>query len=395
MKRIIIGLNAVEPSHCRWARQEADGTLTTGVGSLAQATAQMAGHRLQVLLPGEEVFLTRVELPPGNRKQLLAAIPYALEESLAAEIEDQHFALGAGVEQGRPAVAVIARQRLEFWLELLQAEGLEPAFMTSETLALPWTAGRRTLLLAAGRALVRSGEQEGYTLESDSLAFLATAGESDLELYRQDPETNLPVELVAQVTLDQPAPDPAVLWASGLEEKKALNLLQGIYSPNAHWAKYWRQWRLPAVLLLALILVAGAGALREFYQLRTYDRQLRAEVEEVYRRTFPAAQRVVNPRAQMEQQLQTLSGDASGLGGPEFLALMDRAAPTLAAAGGLQMRGLRYREGELDLEIEIADLQELDGLKEELGRLGLAVEIRTATSRDEVIQARLQVKEGG
>lgn len=394
MKRIIIGLNAAEPRRCRWARQEADGALTTGAGSLAEAAAQVEGHRLQVLVPGEEVLLTRVELPPGNRKQLLAAIPYALEESLAAEIEDQHFARGAGVEQGRPAVAVIARERLEFWLDLLREEGLEPAFMTPETLALPWTPGRRTLVLAGGRALVRSGEQEGYTLENDSLAFLETAGAPDFEIYRQDSDTKLPVELVAQVTVEEPAPDPAALWAVGLEEKKAVNLLQGTYSPNAHWEKYWRQWRLPALLLLALIMVGGIGTLLEFFQLRAYDLHLRAEVEEVYRRTFPAAQRVVNPRAQMEHQLQTLRGDASDYAGPDFLALLDRATPTLAA-GGLHIRGLRYRAGELDLEIEIADLQGLDGLKEELERQGLAVEIRTATSRDAVVQARLQVKEGG
>lgn len=395
MKRIIIGLNATEPRRCRWARQEADGTLTTGAGSLAEAAAQVEGHRLQVLVPGEEVLLTRVELPPGNRKQLLAAIPYALEESLAAEIEDQHFARGTGVEQGRPAVAVIARERLEFWLDLLRTEGLEPSFMTPETLALPWTPGRRTLLLTAGRALVRSGDQEGYTLESDSLAFLANAGESGLELYRQDSETKLPVELVARVMIDEPAPDPAVLWAVGLEEKKAVNLLQGAYNPNAHWEKHWRQWRLPALLLLALIMVGGADGLREFFQLRGYDQHLRAEVEEVYRRSFPAAQRVVKPRAQMEHQLQTMRGDAAGYAGLGFLALLDRATPTLAAAGGLQLRGLRYREGELDLEIEIADLQGLDGLKKELERQGMAVEIRAATSREAVVQARLQVKEGG
>jgi general secretion pathway protein L len=400
MKKIIIRLNPLAPLEGRWVEIDGEGRMVAANGDLAEIAGLLDGHRVIALVPGAEVLLTSVVLPRGNRKRLLEAVPFALEESLAIEVEDQHFALGAAAKDGAQAVAVITRQRLEYWLALLKNAGIEPACMTPEVLAIPCPPARRAVLLDGGLALVRSGPQAGFALEMESLPLLL-AGDAaeqeevpDLLLYhcQMGPEpVAMPEEIRALVAEEKAIAEPLLLLAEGFNEKNAINLLQGNYSPVAQWERQWRRWRLPAALMLAMLLLQFGVQIREYYRLRAHNSLLSAQIEQVYRQTFPDA-RIVNPRAQMEQQLQSMksSGDAGGNG---FLALMDRTGPSLLAAGNFTLKGLRYRENELDLDFEIKDLRELDNLKDGLTVQGLTVDIRTATTRGDRVQARLQIKE--
>jgi general secretion pathway protein L len=401
MKKIIIRLNALTPMEGRWVEINEDGRMAAASGDLAEIAGQVDGHRVIVLVPGAEVLLTSVVLPRGNRKRMLEAVPYALEESLAIEVEDQHFALGVAGKEAAQAVAVITRQRLAYWLDLLKNAGIEPAFMTPEVLAIPFQPARRSILLDGGLALVRSGAQAGFALEVESLPLLLTddAAEQertpDLLLYHGNmgPEpATLPEEVRALVAEEKSIAEPLLLLAEGFDEKTAINLLQGNYSPVAQWERQWCRWRLPAALVLVVLLLQFGVQIREYYRLRAHSSLLSAQIEQVYRQTFPEAKRVVNPRAQMEHHLQSLksSGDAGGNG---FLALMDRTGPSLMAAGNFTLKGMRYRENELDLDFEIKDLRELDNLKDGLAGQGLTVDIRTATARGDRVQARLQIKE--
>ncbi|MDF1613747.1 type II secretion system protein GspL [Desulfurivibrio dismutans] len=407
MKKIIVRLDERAPAECVWRKFEADGAEVAGWGSLADLAALAAGYRLWVLIPGSEVLLTRVSLPPGNRKQLLAAIPYALEEFLADEVEDQHFAVGEADQSGALAVAVITRQRLDYWLELCRAHGLVPTGLVPDTLAVPLAdsdgpeaaaPGPSLLLTANGSALVRSGLQDGFGMDRDSLAILpgmpGIGNEPRLTLYHEEEAPELPEELAVLVARRHRIGDVFALLAENLREKATLNLLQGEYRPQAHWEKHWRRWRLPVVLVLLLLLSHTGLGLLENQRLSRYHEGLHDEIIEVYRTAFPAAQRIVNPRAQMEHQLQTLRGADGGAGdGRGFLPLLADGGPVLSGADGLQLRGLRYRAGELDLELTISDLRALDELKAQLESHDLEVDIRTATTRDDRVQARLQVRE--
>jgi type II secretion system protein L len=63
-------------------------------GELAQALPLAVGRRVAVIVPGTEVLTTEAEAPAKNAAKLAQVIPYALEERVADEIEDLHFAIG-------------------------------------------------------------------------------------------------------------------------------------------------------------------------------------------------------------------------------------------------------------------------------------------------------------
>src|SRR3990172_6852919 len=93
-------------------------------GELSNAVAMSAGRRVVLIVPGEDVVLTEVALPAQKRHKILRVVPYALEDQVADEVENLHFAIGPQLEGGSYPVAVVQRARLTQWLDHAAAAGL-------------------------------------------------------------------------------------------------------------------------------------------------------------------------------------------------------------------------------------------------------------------------------
>ncbi|HET7922784.1 MAG TPA: type II secretion system protein GspL, partial [Gammaproteobacteria bacterium] len=105
-------------------------------GGLTDAAAAARGRRLRVLVPGVHISLLRTSVPTRNPQKLLQAVPFALEDLLAEDIESLHFAIGPRDADGC-SVAVLQRARLEQWLQQLADAGLKADELIPDMLALP------------------------------------------------------------------------------------------------------------------------------------------------------------------------------------------------------------------------------------------------------------------
>ena len=95
-------------------------------GELMQATAMSTGRRVAVILPAGEALATESDAPAKGAAKLAQVVPYALEERVADEIENLHFAIGdRDSATGRVPVVVIERARIESRLAELRAAGSE------------------------------------------------------------------------------------------------------------------------------------------------------------------------------------------------------------------------------------------------------------------------------
>ena len=166
-----------------------------------------------------------------------------------------------------------------------------------------------------------------------------------------------------------------------------------MYSRRERLGKVWRPWR-PAAALLATWAVLQFGInIYHYRELRADDARLRQEVSQIYLRTFPDAKRVVDARVQMEQRLTALRGGQEDVG--DFLKLLSAVSGPAATLGGVGIDHLSYKEGEVNLALTISDLQRLDQLKDRLSKeTHMSVEIQSATTRNNGVDARLQVKGG-
>lgn len=371
-------------------------------GSLAEAAEACSGARTVFLAPGEDVLLTSVDIPARNRQRMLQALPYALEDRLAQDIEEMHFAPGVRRGDGSLPVAVVERARLEGWLAELRAVGIEPDRVVPDVLAVPYEPGTWTALDDDGMALVRTTTQGGFAIDLDSLApvlagALEEAGEDrPARLLAHAPEGRMgELEALATLGLEvvpRPLPGPALaLMAGHAEGGEAIELLQGDYNRREQFGRTYRPWLPAAAALVLLVLLNAVVLIYDYVTLNRESARLQAAIEGAYREAFPEAQRVVNPRVQMERGLEAMRRGGSAGGG--FLDIMRSTAPVLRQTEGLSVQRVSYRENRLDLALQIRDLQNLDGLVQRITEEGgLEVDIQSASAVEGRIEARLQVR---
>lgn len=397
-----------------WVLRDVDrpaGTLFHG--NLNEAAAQAVGARVSVLAPGEDVLLAQVELPMMKQQRLARAVPFALEEQLAEDVEDLHVAVGRRDARGRVANAVVARSTLDAWLTQLKAAGLQPDVVSPEIFGVPWDETTETdswsMMINGARALLRTGAQTGMAFDIVNLApvvracldaidqtpparlNVAACGDSvfaDTEAHRE--LAALCKERAVDLSLRQQDEACSVVLAQGFNEQNAINLLQGDYSRKEQLEKLLRPWR-PALILAGAWLLLQVGMLTvEYNHLSALSADQKTQIESVYREAFPQARNIVNPRVQMERGLEKLRGGGANEG---FLALLAQSGAILKDIKGAQLRTLRFKGDKLDLDIDMPDLQTLDKLKQRLiDEAKLKVEIVSASSREGKVESRLSLQ---
>ncbi|HPE73422.1 MAG TPA: type II secretion system protein GspL [Candidatus Competibacter sp.] len=380
----------VSADEAEWLRP--DGEVQRG--SLADLSSQGDGARQILVAPGEAVTLHCLALPSRKRSTWARAVPFALEDYLVEDIETLHFALGGAVDGGYLPVAVVDRTLLSAWLESCEAAGLTPVAVVPDPLLLPWQSDEWSVLLEARRALVRTGRWEGFATERDNLVLLlaqalAEAGEAKPRRLRVwgVPTTEL-AETGIELSPEDTPSEPLALFASGYQPATVLNLLQGSYSRQAHWGRWLRPWRAAAVLAGMTLLVQIAGQVYDHWRLQREVTALRTEIERTFKDALPEATRIVNPKVQMETRLRELAPS----GGSGFLELLYQGARPLANFPNVTLRGLGYRDGQLDLALEGGDPAVLDRLRQQFDRQpGLRMDMRT-TQREGQMESKITLK---
>ena len=91
-----------------WAAFSPDGRLATGVGRgpLAGARAAVDARRAVVLVPALEVTAIQADLPAAGPARLRQMLPYSLEDSLADDVDQLSFAVGARLPYGKMLLSV-------------------------------------------------------------------------------------------------------------------------------------------------------------------------------------------------------------------------------------------------------------------------------------------------
>jgi general secretion pathway protein L len=374
--------------------------------ALAALRQRARGRRLHLLVPGTDVLLTRVQLPRMGRRRRARAIPYALEEELATEVEELHFAAGSPVAEGLP-VAVVARAAVLRWLEDLAAAGLEPHALTPEVLAVPWAPGAWSVLVDGARVLVRQSAQAGFVSEVDALeAFLGAA------LYDAADDAPHSIHYYAGTDDDSAGRVAAVIEHAGLnliphaerarggawlgegyDPDAAIDLLQGDFARAATPGARSRRWASATAMLVAATLIQLGVSYLEVRRLGATDRELEARGAALLREAYPDAPETHDPLAALAARAAG-AAPAKAAATDGFLHLLERGAGPLGTLEGWEIGALDYRDGHLDLELQVRDAQSLDTLARTLAAAGrLRVEVLSATASEGAAVGRLRLRD--
>jgi len=375
-------------------------------GPLNLAAARAATRRVCVLVPGAEVLLAAPEVPVKGGAKLQQLVPFALEEHLADNIEDLHFAIGRrSGDSTRVPVAVVARTLLDEWLTLLRSNGIEPDSVYADSELLPQNPGQAVALLEEDAVFVRPPGGSPVTLPADALgealviaqsgADTTATGARGLILYTGAAEWQ---RHSAQVEAARPRFDgikvqlltggPLALFAQQLPQGNAINLLQGNYAPTSSRAVGLRAWRVAAMLLAALFLLHVVGKAAELTLLKKREHQLDVSIRDTFQTAMPGRDASSqDARRRMEQRLLAARGAGGGL-----LPALQALAQARDGVPGTNVQSLNFHTGTLEMKLAAPDAASLDKLSQSLRSNGWQADLtgggNTAAGYEGLIQVR-------
>ncbi len=354
-------------------------------GPLSLAAPRTAGRRICALVPGNDVLLAEPEVPTRTGTKLAQVVPYALEEQLAEDIDDLHFAIGkrAG-DSSRTPVAVVARALMDEWLTLLKSSGIEPEAMYADSDLLPLNPGQSVALLEEDVVVVRPPGASPVTLPADALGEALEIAQSTpdegggagrgLILYTGAAEWHqhaAQVEALRErfdgIKIQLLTNGPLALFGQQLPLGTPINLLQGTYAPTTSRAVGWPAWRVAVMLLIGLVGLHVAGKAAQLTMLKRSEHQLDNSIAEVFHQALPTEIASRDPRHQMESRLAEARA-ANSAGG--LLSALEALAQAHNSAPGTSLQALSFHQGALEMKIAAPDASSLDRVAQSLNSSG-------------------------
>lgn len=370
------------------------------------------------LLPGDDVLFCFAEIPAKQARYVRQALPFAVEEQIAQDIDSVHLALGKRSEEGF-RVAAIDQQRMAIWHELFDAfQGADLEALYPDAALLPVSESRWCICLAGEDTLVAGSRGEWFRMKTENLSIFSytlaqpdkdeVVAEIPVTLYGSEEDLaryadNIrPIETEdrLRVTRDVLQMTPLELLAHAQHNAlcEPINLCQGTFENTDKTGGVWRVWR-PAAIVAGLWLALQVGV---ELGLGYYHHQQAAELENqamsLYHDVFPQDTRATaaNVRRVLEGRLRVARQQ-----GPraDFLSLMAQAGAEYDKLGGgqnLQFDSVNYsrQRGELVVELRADNYDRLSALRSAIGDRGLEARIGSVVNDSSGARARLTVSGG-
>lgn len=418
---IRIGESADDPAN--WMAVDASGARRSApqTGPLYAASAEVGDRKVIVLVPGTEVLTTTVDIPVRGTK-LQAALPYALEEFLADDVDKLHFAAGTRRSSGRIPVSVVSREKLAGWLSNLAGAGITPASVIAENYGLARIPGTISLLVAENQILINDGADNELVMQDvspgDALAAIGALDDGDKpddgtgknessvamprhvlvycepgddERYELDwmAMRNELESVDVNLLPDGVMPRLAVTVATGA----GVNLLQGEFGRKTGYSGLLQPWKYAAALLLGLFIVAVAGKAAQYYSLGRQEAAFRQQFNAEYQQTAPGTPAVEDP-ASIVASLRARTGRTAA---PQvFLLSLEHLSRALAQNSEARIEAISYRAGVVDIRITAPDVATLDSIQRAIGESGrFTASIQETGQEGERINSRMQIQASG
>lgn len=257
------------------------------IADLADIDTLPAAQHTAVLLPGQLVRLLRVELPKMSAQELTEAIPYAIEEQLADDVDDAFIVRARGAFAGG-ALSVMVCQR-EYFMSLFQAlkhQGVNASLMMADGLALNWQPGRWSIACVGDSVLWRSSMDQAVSFDRDQFAFCwpmivreyAEQLPEAIDVYGDEARDAVLFEQSdCDVTQQWHRAD---LWLDGdlVQDATGMNFLQGKYRLHSRMSKLKRRWMQSVAVVLGCVLVSFSANVAGYYAMRHQNSQVLSEI---------------------------------------------------------------------------------------------------------------------
>jgi general secretion pathway protein L len=426
---LVIRLPADASAPAEWIAVDGNGARRgePAAGALADAAAAAQERRVIVLVPGTDVLTAAVDIPVKGGARLQAALPYALEEHLAEDVETLHFAAGPRRASGKVPVAVVRRDTLVDWLARLADAGVTPWSVVPENYGLARLPGTISLLVSRDEVMINDGADVEVVMQGvrpgDALAAIGALDDGDAAEDARDDDAAAPAPaapvlprhalvycdaetderyrhdwialrqeletLDVRLLPDGVTPRLAATVATGA----GVNLLQGEFATRTEYAPLLRRWRVAAMLLGAFVLTGLLARATDLYFLSREEAALRDAFLAEYQQVAPGASAVRDPAA-IVASLRTRTGHAEAPA--RFLQSLEDLSLALRAQAETRIESLSYRGGIVDVRLNAPNVTALDGIQKAIQERGrFKASIQGTSQQGERVSSQIRMEASG
>ena len=357
------------------------------------------GSKVVLLIPDSEVSLAETKIPSKNKKQMLQAIPYALEDTLAEDIDDLHFSAYRESDDANAKVAVINRDRLSFWIDLLKEQEITAHYILPSLFGLTVAeTGCWSVDIGEDEAQIRQGSMEGFASSLDVLDYLLPAAieEHQPEALYVSGDSLRVTRILQNQDIDIRAGTSSFLVNSeSLEPALELNLLKNFSRGESALKNVnWSPWK-PVAAIGGLLLATWVGMF--MWQNNQTSQQLdsiESQITTVYRSAIPGGKQT-DADAQLSSMTSTLSQLQGNLNAASVspLPTIARLAPLLKQFNKMSIKELGFKRNKLEVKVETPNLSMLDQFKQAATTSKLEVTIGSSKTTADSVASTLVVQE--
>ncbi|MDF0750545.1 type II secretion system protein GspL [Marinobacter sp. 71-i] len=370
------------------------------------------------LIPGDEALFCVADIPAKQTRFVHQALPYAVEEQIAQDIESVHLALGNRTEKGFRVAAIDHGQMAEWVVMFSGWEHLKLEAIYPDAGLLPLTEVGWSICLDGESAMLASDQGEWLSVHARNLAMFA-------QTLALPPSDDVVAEVPVTVygtgqEFEHQQSDLAELKASGRlvvrEETlelmplellahshhhhlcQPINLCQGAYSIRSGKSSALGAWKpLVAVACVWFVIQIGVEVGLGFYHQQKAD-EIREQAMAVYRQAFPndARTHAGNVRRVVEGQLRQLQAEGPNA---SFITLMKYTGEQYSRipdSGSVTFNSVNYsrNRGELVVDVRADSYDKLSTLRNGLTTRGLEAQIGSVVNEPGGARGRLTVSGG-
>ena len=374
----------------------------------------------EVVIPADWVSFTPAILPAGNRKRVLDALPYLIEDHLMASPETVHVVVtenfvnnkvGLTKEIPSTILASIDKQKLSDVLKFLKQNGISPNRLLPTTLIPKLTPNCWSLVCDDQAFFVRTAQNKGLALMFD-----------DENTKLQAPPLALQFA-INQANATQTAPNEIFIYGNAANEsnqldlsdwssqlgvpfvqkssdwkstpplthaKDGMNFLQGQFEPaNQGWAALSQAK--PALWLASLtVLISLIGSGIDWAHKSVEKNRLDKTMKTLFISTFPDATNIVDAPLQMQRKLNEMQHSSGETDGNDFLPLL---AKVSERTGGLaEVSVIDYATNQLTLNLQANSEDAARNLAQKVSILGQVISLQNLKTSNNVVTYQLVVK---
>ncbi len=350
------------------------------------------GH---IVLSGNECQVLSAAIPVKQAKQIIRALPFALEEQLANEIESNHIEY-LGRANGKAYAMVIEHSKMQSLVSQYNPDTVQYL-----PLLLPAEVSRIQVCIINGIANIRVDEYTAFTVGAELASRMIQAYKTEnlatVVFYDLDGKHELialELESAGFEVVKQTAEQFASLLNISAQSNK-WNLLAGPYVKKKAPVKTKNSKLKPLAYLAASLL--AVAFLSNIIQLKQYQQMaelVESSSKNFYEQLFPGEKARILKRQFKDKLAQAGGGTASSSG---FVNLLGESSKEISQVGGVEWDAIRFNrnKSELELNLIVDNIAQLDSIKNKLATQGLVVDIASANNTGKRIKGVLKVRKNG